>query len=107
MTHRILSSLLKVLLAAGFLFLSSCGTTKEYPQGSISLDGVMQRTEIEGGCWVFQANDGQQYELVGDQAKSLHQEGRRAEIVVKTRPDLASICMVGRIVEVLEVVRTY
>jgi hypothetical protein len=92
-----------VLLWVAFLFLSSCASTKQYPAGSFTIDGVMHRTDIEGGCWVFKATDGQSYELTGEVVKDLLRDGLRAEIVVKPRRDLKSICMVGKIVEVIEI----
>jgi hypothetical protein len=63
----------------------------------------MHHTNLEGGCWVFTTADGQSYELIGDAAKGLLREGLRAEIVVKLRSDLKSVCMVGKIVEVVEI----
>ena len=71
------------------------------------LDGVMERSNIEGGCWIFKAKDGKPYELVGGEVQRLRREGQRAEIVVKPRDDLASICMVGKIVEVIEILNIY
>jgi hypothetical protein len=130
MTHRVLSGLYKpvvrqlhcrtrilfgsstaeeprpwanLLLCIAFLLLSSCASTKQYPVGSFTIDGVMHHTNVEGGCWVFKGSAGQSYELIGDAAKDLLHEGLRAEIVVKPRSDLKSICMVGKIVEVLEI----
>ena len=63
----------------------------------------MHRSNVEGGCWVFRTTDGQSYELTGEAAKDLLREGLRAEIVVKPRRDVMSICMVGKIVEVIEI----
>jgi hypothetical protein len=94
---------LGVLLCVVLLFFSACASTKQYPPGSLTIDGVMHHSNVEGGCWVFRAADGQSYELIGDAAKELLREGLRAEIVVRARRDVMSICMVGRIVEVLEV----
>jgi hypothetical protein len=93
----------RVLLIALLLLFSACASTKQYPPGSFTIDGVMHRTNLEGGCWVFRAADGQSYELIGDAAKDLLREGLRAEVVVRPRRDVMSICMVGRIVEVVEV----
>jgi hypothetical protein len=97
------ASLDGALLVALLVFFSACASTKQYPAGSFTIDGVMHHTNVEGGCWVFKARDGQSYELTGDAAKDLLREGLRAEIVVKGRRDLKSICMVGKIVEVLEI----
>jgi hypothetical protein len=96
-----------VLLFTSLLLFAACASTKQYPAGSFTIDGVMHHTNVEGGCWVFKAGDGQSYELMGDAAKDLLREGVRAEIVVKTRRDLKSICMVGKIVEVVEVRKIY
>ncbi len=71
------------------------------------LEGVMEKANIEGGCWIFKAKGGKPYELVGNEVQRLRREGQRAEMVVKPRDDLASICMVGRIVEVVEILKIY
>jgi len=91
------------LLCIALVFLSSCASTKHYPPGAITIEGVIHRTRVEGGCWVFRTTDGQNFELAGEAAKDLLREGLRAEIVVKPRRDLKSICMVGKIVEVVEI----
>ena len=67
----------------------------------------MHRIEIEGGCWQFESETGESYELVGDQSRKLQVEGRRAKLQIKPRPDLASICMTGKIVEVIEILEVY
>ncbi|MGA9364191.1 MAG: hypothetical protein WBW16_07465 [Bacteroidota bacterium] len=92
-----------VLLCVTLIFLNSCASTKQYPAGSFTIDGVMNHTNVEGGCWVFRTADGQNYELTGEAAKELLREGLRAEIVVRPRSNLKSVCMVGKIVEVLEI----
>lgn len=101
------SSLIRLGLLLLLPLLASCVTTSKYPSGSFRLEGEMHYSDIEGGCWVFKARDGQAYELVGKDVKKLQKDGLRAEVVVKPRLDLASICMVGRIVEVLEIRKVY
>lgn len=96
----------RTLLPIFFLALISCAPTKEYPAGLV-LKGVMHFTDIEGGCWVFKADDGQAYELIGKDVKRLQKDGLRAEIFVRPRTDLASICMMGKIVEVIEIIKIY
>jgi hypothetical protein len=93
----------RVLLFTSLLVFAACASTKQYPAGSFTIDGVMHHTNLEGGCWVFRASNGQSYELIGDAAKDLLREGLRAEVVVRPRRDVMSICMVGKIVEVVEV----
>ncbi|MFQ5798395.1 MAG: hypothetical protein ACE5H0_06850 [Bacteroidota bacterium] len=67
----------------------------------------MQHLEIEGGCWWFRPDIGESYELVGDLAKQLHVVGRRVKLKIRPRLDLASICMIGTIAEVVEIMRVY
>ena len=92
-----------VLLFAFLMLFGACASTKQYPAGSFTIDGVMHRTNVEGGCWVFRTTDGQNFELTGEDAKELLREGLRAVFVVKPRNDLKSVCMVGKIVEVVEI----
>jgi hypothetical protein len=73
------------------MLLAACASTKQYPTGSFTIDGVMHRSNVEGRCWVFRAADGQNYELIGEAAKDLLREGQRAEIVVRPQRDLKSI----------------
>jgi hypothetical protein len=103
LANRELRSWPGVLLCLALLFFSACASTKQYPAGSFTIDGVMHHTNVEGGCWVFRASNGQSYELIGKAAKDMLREGLRAEVVVRPRRDVMSICMVGRIVEVVEV----
>jgi hypothetical protein len=93
----------RVLLFSLVFFLCSCASTKQYPADSFTIDGVMHHTNVEGGCWVFRTADGESYELAGKAAKDLLHDGLRAEIVVEPRSDLRSVCMVGKIVEVIEI----
>lgn len=76
-------------------------------EGVFAISGTMHYLSVEGGCWQFRSTTGETYELVGDLARSLRVEGRRAEIKIRARPDLASICMVGTIAEVIEITRVF
>ncbi|MBI5214648.1 MAG: hypothetical protein HY960_02740 [Ignavibacteriae bacterium] len=74
---------------------------------SFELSGMMHYTSVEGGCWQFIGNDGETYELTGSRVVILLREGLRADLVVRGPLDLASVCQVGEVVEILEIIRTY
>jgi len=103
---RIFSGLGRAFPLLIIFLLLSCATTRQYPAGFV-LKGAMHFADIEGGCWVFKSDDGQAYELIGKDMKRLQKDGLRAEILVAPRNDLASVCMVGKIVEVVEILKIY
>jgi hypothetical protein len=87
---------------------SSCSSTEhasKYQSDSIVISGVMLYLELEGGCWQFMDENGETYEIVGLNIAQLQIDGQRAEIVVREVPDVASICMVGKIVELVEIIQ--
>jgi hypothetical protein len=68
------------------------------------LTGTVRAVGVEGGCWQFEADDGRKFELARSFAPAaLLQDGKKATLVLKARPDLMSTCMVGPIVEVVKV----
>ena len=107
MTHKILQNPSRVLLFSVVFLLTSCASTKEYPPGSIKVEGEMRQANVEGGCWVFKAKNGQTYELIGPDVKQLQKEGRRVEVVINPRTDLIGFCMVGKIVELIDIIKIY
>ncbi len=103
---------LRILTAAlSIVVWSSCTPSKESRTPTdkpvVIIVGTMHHLEIEGGCWWFRPDAGESYELVGDLAKQLHVVGRRAKLKIKPRSDLASICMVGTIAEVVEIIQVF
>ncbi|MEP7327058.1 MAG: hypothetical protein ABI836_13995 [Gemmatimonadota bacterium] len=68
------------------------------------LTGTVRAVGIEGGCWRFDADDGRSFEIARAGAPAgLLQDGRKATLEVRARPDLMSTCMIGPIVEVVKV----
>jgi hypothetical protein len=69
-----------------------------------TLSGTMVHTTLEGGCWYLDASDGKHYELVGDEGvvSVLHQEGKYVQIRARPAKNMASVCMVGPIMQVVE-----
>ena len=74
------------------------------PPGSFQVDGTVRFIPVEGGCWALRVNDAVQYEPLGLPA-AFRVDGLEVRALLKLRDDLASICMVGRIAEVLDIER--
>ncbi len=83
-------------------FLASCSAPAP-PAGTYEISGKMEKTLLEGGCWKFVGDDGQQYELFGEKSQRLLKDGMRARLVVKTSRGVSSICMVGKPVDVIDI----
>ncbi|MEP7234243.1 MAG: hypothetical protein ABI778_02995 [Ignavibacteriota bacterium] len=66
--------------------------------------GSMQHSDIEGGCWFLQAKD-QRYQLTGTAGilQSIQIEGRNLVLNVRDAQVRQSICMMGKIVEVVSI----
>jgi hypothetical protein len=77
-------------------------------QKEFTLEGTMMHTDLEGGCWYLQTKRGQKYELVGSEEnlQKVRVEGRYATLSVKQAKMMASICMMGTIVEIIAVLDT-
>ena len=93
-------------LLIGFFCL--CIGAPVFAQKEFTLQGVVGHTEIEGGCWYLETKRGQKYELVGseeDLAK-VRVVGRFVTLSVRQARMMASICMIGTIVEIREVIDT-
>ncbi len=76
---------------------ASCGiTTPELDEV-----GAVEFIDIEGGCWVIETAD-ETYEPI-NLPESLRTDGLGVTFQAQEREDLASICMVGTIVELLRI----
>jgi hypothetical protein len=77
-------------------------------QKTFTLVGTMMHTDIEGGCWYLETKRGEKYELVGseDDLRKVRVEGRYVTLSVRQAKMMASVCMLGTIVEILEVYDT-
>ncbi len=76
-----------------------------FGQKEFTIMGIMQHSDIEGGCWYLQAKQ-LKYELKAT-PEILHTcqvEARMLTLRVRQSPKVQSICMIGQMVEVIEVV---
>ena len=92
--------LIYLILLLPLDLLAQKGSPKEF-----TLVGTMHHTEIEGGCWYLETKRGQKYELVGSEEnlKKVRVEGRYVTLSVRQAKMMASVCMLGTMVEITEV----
>jgi len=69
-----------------------------------TLDATVRFVDIEGGCWALVANDATRYEPVG-LPNEFKVDGLRVQATLRQRPDMASICMIAPLAEVLSISR--
>lgn len=67
----------------------------------IKVDGTMTFSNLEGGFWLIKGDDGKGYDpAAGGLPAEFQKEGLRVRMEAVPRPDVASIHMVGVIVEI-------
>ncbi len=96
-------------LLLSLLIFSSCVSVERtiIEIHSFQLTGIMHLTTSQGGCWVFIGDDSETYELTGAKVVGLLREGLRADLIVRGPLEIASVCNVGQVVELIEISRTY
>jgi len=90
---------MKSLLLTFLFFFSVSAHAQE-----VNLSGTMHLSPIEGGCWYLQNDTGKRFELIGDVRiiNGLHVEGEHVTLRAAPAKGMASICMMGEIVRVLQ-----
>lgn len=68
---------------------------------SLSGDGTVRFLEIEGGCWVIESS-GETYEPLS-LPREFQEDGLRIRFEARTVEDVASVCQVGPIIELVEI----
>jgi hypothetical protein len=71
---------------------------------TFSVQGTMKHTNVETGCWYLAGDDGKSYEPVGDTTliAGLHNEGQHVSLLVEPAKGMASTCMIGQLVRVVD-----
>lgn len=75
----------------------SCSNTAE--PGSTQIVGTVEFLNVEGGCWTLLASDGARYEPV-DLGEEFREDGLQVSVTVRSLEEVASVCQVGKIVEI-------
>lgn len=73
-------------------------------KGSYIITGTMRYLDIEGGCWQFKSTNGTDYEILGSQTDRIQVDGLLARLRVRNSNEGATICMVGTIVELIDII---
>lgn len=96
-----------VLVSIAVCACSSSHATKSYGEDVLVLTGRMHYVNVESGCWQFVADDSTHYEIAGENVKPLLQEGLRARVAVRELHGTASTCMVGKLMELVDILEMY
>ncbi|HWF44046.1 MAG TPA: hypothetical protein VG537_05350 [Candidatus Kapabacteria bacterium] len=82
-----------------FSFIAAAASAQAF-----NVAGTMKHTSIEGNCWYLVGEDGKNYELIGDSTMiaGLRVEDQHVSLLVEPAKGMASICMMGDIVRVVE-----
>jgi hypothetical protein len=65
------------------------------------IEGTVHHTQL---CWLIQSTDGKSYEPI-NLPREFAEEGLAVVACVKKRTDLGSFCMIGQIVEIVNIRR--
>jgi len=74
---------------------------------STIIQGTMRFIEVVGGCWQLETSDNRHYELMGQDLESIYVDGLKVELEVKPVKGVNSICQVGDMVQVLQIMRVF
>jgi hypothetical protein len=67
-----------------------------------TVQATVRFLNVEGGCWALDAANGTRYEPVG-LTEAFREDGRRVTVRLDSTENLASFCMVGELVRVVEI----
>lgn len=73
----------------------------QVPEEALTLEGTVEFVPVEGGCWSIVTGD-RRYEPIG-LPEAYERDGLQVRALVLPRDDLASICQIGQIVELLRI----
>ncbi len=99
-------SALPFFIVAAYLAGCSGSSDAANTPGAYRISGTLKHLAIEGRCWQFTTDSGDRYQPTGKNIDSLLHDGIHADLIVRNVNGVASICMTGKIVEVLEITST-
>ena len=86
----------------GFDYSFSFTTAESGEEEIVAGNGVVQFVDVEGGCWRIVGDNGIHYEPI-NLSDEFKKDGLAVQFEVKFRRDLATVCMVGAIVEIISI----
>lgn len=92
-----------VVIAAATLLIGATNCRLNVNEPSpVVIDATVRLVNVEGGCWVLETRSGRRYEAAGLPAE-FREDGLEVTVELQRRPDLASLCQLGTMVEVLSI----
>lgn len=89
-------------LAIAFLALAFGCTPVTVPADPLApVDATVEFLQLEGGCWSIKTADDVFQPI--NLAPEFRQDGLRVRVSMRRRNDMASVCMIGPLVEVLSI----
>lgn len=70
--------------------------------GQRLIEGTVEYVGVEGGCWLIRGDDGTPYEPLG-LPREFAEHGTRVLVVFSFPENMASICQVGRIADIVHI----
>jgi len=78
-------------------------TKPQLPTDAVRLVGTVHYSTLEGGFWAVRGDEGVTYDPLGRLPQTFQREKLRVSMVVRIRREMASIHMVGPIIEILQI----
>jgi len=104
-TRALRLSLLPLLLLAS-TGVDRCEFSTAPGTGALRIRGTIHFVEAEGGCWQLEATDGRRFDLrPSELPEAARRDGARVTLLGTPRKDIASVCRVGTVFEIEQVVQ--
>ena len=68
-------------------------------RSNVTVSGTVKRSDLEGGFWTLEADDGQTYQLDGG-GRDLYRHGARVRVTGRVARDTLGIGMAGDVLRV-------
>ncbi len=95
--RKVMTNLMRGLSMGAVIALQACGLTGP----DVDALGTVRFVDVEGGCWVIETET-ERYEPINLELE-LQREGMEVFFQAELRPDLASVCQVGVLVELTNI----
>jgi len=83
--------------------LTAAGCKETSSPEIVRVTGTIRYDTLEGGVWAVRGDDGTTYEPLGGLPADFRRDGLRVRLEAKLRPDVASVHMVGPVVEIVSI----
>jgi len=81
---------------------STSANSTDSPSANAGVDAVVHYVNLEGGCWTITVDPNHVYQPLSLPA-AFQKDGLAVRVDFKQRPDMASFCMVGPLIQILSI----